>query len=52
MPPSGRLASQETGMRTAVQEAGLVVQTRCEEGEWVALAVRRASAEEPGSSHV
>ena len=40
---SGLLASQETAMRTAVQKAGLVVQTRCEEGEWVALAVRHPS---------
>ncbi len=46
---SGLLASQETAMRTAVQKAGLVVQTRREEEGWVALAVRRASAEEPGA---
>jgi len=49
---SGLLASQETAMRTAVQEAGLAVQTRREEDGWVALAVRHARAEEPGSSHV
>jgi ribosomal protein L11 methyltransferase len=49
---SGLLASQETAMRTAVQKAGLAVQTRREEEGWVALAVRRASAEEPGASHV
>jgi ribosomal protein L11 methyltransferase len=49
---SGLLASQETAMRTAIQKAGLVVQTRREEEGWVALAVRRASAEEPGASHV
>src|SRR5215470_16078889 len=38
---SGLLASQEVTMRTAIQNAGLAVQSRRVEEEWVALAVRR-----------
>jgi ribosomal protein L11 methyltransferase len=43
---SGLLASQEATMRTAIQNTGLAVQARRVEEEWVALAVRRASAVE------
>jgi ribosomal protein L11 methyltransferase len=49
---SGLLASQEVTMRTAIQHAGLAVQARCVEEEWVALAVRRGCDVERGSLHV
>jgi ribosomal protein L11 methyltransferase len=39
---SGLLAAQEVTMRTAIQDAGLVVQARRGEEEWIALAVQRA----------
>jgi ribosomal protein L11 methyltransferase len=49
---SGLLASQEVTMHTAIQHAGLAVQARCVEEEWVALAVRRGCDVERGSLHV
>jgi ribosomal protein L11 methyltransferase len=49
---SGLLASQEVTMRTAIQNAGLAVQARRVEEEWVALAVRRVSEVEQESIHV
>ena len=49
---SGLLASQEVTMRTAIQNAGLAVQARRVEEEWVALAVRRANDVEQESLHV
>lgn len=49
---SGLLASQEATMRTAIQNAGLAVQARRVEEEWVALAVRRARDVEQEFLHV
>jgi ribosomal protein L11 methyltransferase len=49
---SGLLASQEATMRTAIQNAGLAVQARRVEEEWIALAVRRASDVEQEFLHV
>jgi ribosomal protein L11 methyltransferase len=49
---SGLLASQEAAMRTAIQNAGLAVQARRGEEEWMALAVRRARDVEQESLHV
>jgi ribosomal protein L11 methyltransferase len=49
---SGLLASQEATMRTAIQNAGFAVQTRCVEEEWVALAVRRVGDVEQEFLHV
>jgi len=49
---SGLLAAQEVTMRTAIQDAGLVVQARRGEEEWVALAVRRARDVEQQLLHV
>jgi len=49
---SGLLATQEATMRTAVQNAGLAVQARRGEEEWVALAVRRARDVEQEPFHV
>jgi ribosomal protein L11 methyltransferase len=49
---SGLLASQEITMRTAIQDAGLVVQSRRGEEEWVALAVRHARDVEQSLLHV
>jgi ribosomal protein L11 methyltransferase len=49
---SGLLASQEAIMRTAIQHAGLAVQARCVEEEWVALAVRRVHDVKHTSPHV
>jgi len=49
---SGLLASQEATMRTTIQSAGLAVQARRVEEEWVALAVRRARDVEQECLHV
>jgi ribosomal protein L11 methyltransferase len=49
---SGLLAFQEATMRTAIQKAGLAVQTRRVEEEWIALAVRRAHEVEQVFLHV
>jgi ribosomal protein L11 methyltransferase len=49
---SGLLASQEVTMCAAIQHAGLAVQARRVEEEWVALAVRRARDLVRGSLHV
>jgi ribosomal protein L11 methyltransferase len=49
---SGLLASQEATMRTAIQNTGFAVQTRCVEEEWVALAVRRVGDVEQEFLHV
>jgi len=49
---SGLLASQEATMRTVIQNAGLAVQARRGEEEWVALAVRRACDVEHEFLHV
>jgi ribosomal protein L11 methyltransferase len=49
---SGLLTSQEVTMRTTIQHAGLAVQARRVEEEWVALAVRREGDLERGSLHV
>jgi ribosomal protein L11 methyltransferase len=49
---SGLLVSQEVTMRTAIQHAGLALQARRIEEEWVALAVRRGRDLERDSLHV
>jgi ribosomal protein L11 methyltransferase len=49
---SGLLASQEAVMRATITSAGLAVQARRVEEDWVSLAVRRAPEVEHGSVHV
>jgi ribosomal protein L11 methyltransferase len=49
---SGLLVSQEVTMRTAIRHAGLAIQARRVEEEWVAMAVRYGRDLERGSLHV
>jgi len=49
---SGLLVSQEATMRASLHQAGLTVQARLVEEEWLTLAVRRTSAMDERPAHV